>query len=240
MRLKAVKTPVFKEGENLFGFLKKNLPLKLPEKSIVVVTSKIVALSQRRVVNPDEANWDELIEKESNWAIPTKHCYLTLKEGVITPNAGIDKSNAAGQWILWPKNSWQVVAILRRQLARHYRVKNLGLLITDSRTIPLRAGVVGMALAYAGFKGLRDYRGRKDIFGYVLKISRTDVADSLATAAVLLMGEAAEQTPLALITGAPVEFSKREDKKELHINPADDLYRPLFESLAIKKAKTPV
>ena len=234
MYLAAIKTPVFKEGENLLVFLKKNLPLKLPEKSIVVVTSKIVALSQRRVVNPSQTDWDELIKKESDWAISTKYCYLTLKEGVIAPNAGIDKSNAAGKWILWPKNSWKVAAVLRRQLARYYRLKNLGVLITDSRTIPLRAGVVGMALAYAGFKGLRDYRGKEDIFGYVLKMSRTDVADSLATSAVLLMGEAAEQRPLAVITEAPVEFTSRVNQKELRINPADDIYRPLFESLPKK------
>lgn len=231
MYLEAVKTPIFKKGENLLAFLKKSLPLKLSEKSIVVITSKIVALSQRRVVKPSQTDWDKLIKKESDWAIPTKYCYLTLKEGVIAPNAGIDKSNAAGQWILWPKDSWRVTATLWRQLRRHYRLKNLGVLITDSRTLPLRKGIVGVALAYAGFKGLRSYVGKQDIFGYVLKFSRTDVADSLATAAVLLMGEAAEQTPLAVITEAPVIFSRKVSEKELRINPADDIYRPLFASL---------
>jgi len=107
----------------------------------------------------------------------------------------------------------------------------VGVLVTDSRILPLRAGIVGVALGYAGFKGVRDYRGTPDIFGRVLKLSRTDVADSLAAAAVLQMGEGAEQQPLALITDARVEFTERTSRRELRIDPKEDLYRPLFEHL---------
>jgi F420-0:gamma-glutamyl ligase len=82
---------------------------------------------------------------------------------------------------------------------------------------------------------VRDYRGKQDIFGRLLKLSRTDLADSLATAAVVIMGEGAEQQPLALITGAPVEFKENVDKNELSINIKEDIYQPLFEK--IKKIK---
>jgi F420-0:gamma-glutamyl ligase len=99
----------------------------------------------------------------------------------------------------------------------------------------LRAGVVGVALGYAGFHGVRNYIGKKDIFGRVLKMSKTDVADSLATAAVFCMGEGKEQQPLALIINAPVVFTNKINKRELLIDPREDIYQPLFEK--IKKIK---
>lgn len=233
MQLKAVKTPIFGLGENLVKFIKKYIT-SLEDKSILIVTSKIIALSQKRVVDPKAADWDKLIRRESQWAISTKYCYLTLKDNLVVPNAGIDRSNARGKWILWPRDSFSVAEKLQKTLSQNYKIKNFGVLVTDSRTSPLRKGVTGVALAYAGFKGLRNYIGRKDIFGRRLEMSQTNIADSLATAAVLLMGEAAEQTPLAVITDAPVKFAKRINKKELLINIKDDIYRPLFDNLKVK------
>jgi F420-0:gamma-glutamyl ligase len=78
---------------------------------------------------------------------------------------------------------------------------------------------------------VRDYRGKADLFGRTLKLSRTDVADSLATSAVFLMGEGRECQPLAIITDSKVTFTNRINKNELKINPKDDLYRPLFEKV---------
>jgi F420-0:gamma-glutamyl ligase len=91
--------------------------------------------------------------------------------------------------------------------------------------------VVGVALGYAGFKGIRDYRGTKDLFGRVLKMSRTDVADSLATAAVLEMGEGSERQPLAVITHARIDITEKVDRNELKIALRDDLYYPLFRRI---------
>lgn len=147
------------------------------------------------------------------------------------------KSNADGKMILLPKDSFKAARELRRKLKKHYRVKNLGVIISDSRLLPLRAGIVGVALGYSGFGGVRDYRGTSDIFGRKLKFTRTDIADSLATAAVALMGEGAEQQPLAVITGlsaqagAPVEFKDKINRNELVMDPRDDIYQPLFEKI---------
>ena len=149
--------------------------------------------------------------------------------------AGVDESSANGKIILLPEDSFKASEAIRRQLKKHYRIKKLGIIVSDSRLLPLRAGVVGVALGYSGFKGVRDYRGTPDIFGRILKLSRTDVADGLATAAVLLMGEGAEQQPLAVITNAPVEFQDKIDQRELVINIREDIYQPLFEK--IKKIK---
>lgn len=101
--------------------------------------------------------------------------------------------------------------------------------------MPLRLGAVGVALGYAGFAGIRNYVGTKDIFGRVLKISKTDIADSLATSAVLCMGEGKERQPLAVITGAPIVFTNKVKRNELVINPNKDIYAPFFANLKIKK-----
>jgi len=241
MKVIPIKTKIFKENEDLIKFITSHIK-KLEENSILVVTSKIVALSEgRTAIVKNEKEKEELIKKESQFAMKTKfsthkkYVWLTIKDGMVLASAGIDESNADGKIILLPKDSFQSALILRSKLLRHYNLKNLGIIISDSRILPLRAGIVGIAIGYTGFKGVRDYRGTKDLFGRDLAFSRTDVADSLATSAVLLMGEGRESQPLAIITDSKVEFKNKIDKNELKIDPKDDLYQPLFEK--IKKIK---
>ncbi len=231
MIITPIKTRIFNEGENLFSFIVQYFK-KLPEKSVVVVTSKIVALSERRTaILKNNQTKEKLIRKESDFAIPTKYTWLTIKDGIVMASAGIDESNANGKLILLPKDSFKTAHLLREKLQKKYKVKKLGVLVTDSRTMPLRSGVNGVALGYAGFCGIRDYIGTPDIFGRKFKFSRADIADSLATCAVLVMGEGKEQVPLAIIQKSPVEFSDKINKNELHIDIEDDMYRPLFLKL---------
>lgn len=171
MIITPIKTRIFKENENLIDFIISNIK-KLNENSILVVTSKIVALSESRtVVVKSEKEKEALIIRESQFAMRTKfkvggkYVWLTIKDGMVLANAGIDESNADGKTILLPKDSFKSAAILRKKLLSHYKIKNLGIIISDSRLLPLRAGVVGVALGYAGFKGVRDYRGKSDLFG---------------------------------------------------------------------------
>ena len=234
MQITPIKTRIFRENEDLFSFILKYIK-KLPEKSVLVITSKIVALSEGRTAEyKNEKQKKELIKKESDFALKTKHAWLTIKDGMVMASAGVDESNAEGRLILLPKDSFRFADLIRKKLKKVFKIKNFGVLIADSRIFPLRAGVVGVALGYAGFKGIRDYRGRKDIFKRVFKISRTDIADSLATSAVLCMGEGKEKQPLALITDAPVEFLEKINKKELMIDVKDDLYLPFFGSILKK------
>ena len=231
MHIKPIKTRIFRESENLLSFIYHYVPT-IPEKSILVVTSKIVALAEGRVVPYLYMNYKSfgtLVKEESDWAIRTKYTWLTLKDNTVMASAGIDRSNADGKMILLPKDSFISARAVLAKIRTHYTRKEVGVLITDSRLLPLRAGVVGVATGYAGFGGVRDYRGHKDIFGRMLHFSRTDIADSLATAAVLTMGEGNERRPLALITDAPVVYLKHNpSKKELHIDPREDVYQPFF------------
>jgi len=237
MQVKPIKTKIFKENEDLFSFVLEHIK-KLPEKSVLVITSKIVALSESRTVKcKNEKEKAELIKQESDFALKTKIVWMTIKDGMVLANAGIDESNAKGKIILLPKDSFKSADILRKKLMQKFLIKHLGVLITDSRLMPLRAGVVGIALGYAGFSGLRNYIGKKDIFDRVLKMSKTDIADSLATSAVLCMGEGKEQQPLALITDVPIIFVKKVQKNELIIDPKKDIYAPFFTSLKMIKFK---
>ncbi len=231
MKIKTIKTRVFKESEDLIEFILRYVK-KIPENSVLVITSKIVALSEgRTVVFENEKQKINLIKQESSLAIKTKYTWLTIKDGMVMASAGIDESNANGKLILLPKNSFVSAELIRKKLKKIFKVKNLGVLITDSRIFPLRAGVVGVALGYSGFEGVRNYIGKKDIFGRVLKMSRTDIADSLATSAVLCMGEGKEQQPFAVINFAPIKFVEKINKKELIIDPREDLYQPFFEKI---------
>jgi dihydrofolate synthase / folylpolyglutamate synthase len=237
MEIKPLKTKIFKEKEDLLSFILQYVK-KLPENSILVVTSKIVALSEGRVVEKTtQKALDEIIKKESDFAIKTKHVWLTIKDGMVMAGSGVDESNADGKIILLPKDSFKAADKIRKELQRKFKVKNLGVLITDSRLFPLRAGIVGVALGYAGIEGIKNYIGKKDIFDRVMKISKTDVADSLATAAVLCMGEGREQMPLSIITNAPVNFTNKVKRKELIIDPREDIYAPLFSKLNGKRKK---
>ena len=234
MNIKTIHTKVFEENEDLFAFVTRYIK-KVPERSVIVITSKIVALSEGRTrIVKTEKEKDALIKEESEFAIKTPIVWLTIKDGALIANAGVDESNADGKIILLPKDSYKAADVMRKKLMKHYGVKELGVLITDSRLLPLRAGVVGVALGYAGFRGIRDYRGTPDIFGRKLKMTQTDVADSLATAAVLPMGEGRECRPLALITGAEIEFKDKVNKKELLISIEKDLYGPMFRRIGKK------
>lgn len=232
MTITPIKTRIFLENEYLESFIREHIPA-VQENSIIIITSKIIALSEGRTHNNDSKEEKEcLIRGESDWIMKTKYVWLTRKDDMLMASAGIDESNGNGKLILLPKDSYKTAAELLASLRKIYAVSSLGILITDSRTLPLRAGVIGYALGYAGFKGLKNYIGTPDLFGRLFHFSRTDVADCLATAAVLCMGEGAEQQPLAVITDPPVEWTNDPiDPNELRIPPEDDLYRPFFENL---------
>lgn len=231
MKVLPRKTRIFREGESLKDFIVAHIP-RVAENTVLVITSKIVALAEGRTADiVDASTREKVIRSESDFAIRTLYTWLTLKDGLLMSSAGVDESNADGKLILLPKDSFAVATKLRRELRAHYGVKNLGILIPDSRVMALRAGAVGVAMGYAGFRGIRDYRGTPDIFGRAMKVSRTNIADSLATAAVMVMGEGAEQQPLALITDAVVEFTERTNRTELTIPPSHDMYRPFFEQV---------
>ncbi len=239
MKVTQIKTRIYREKDDVILFIKDHIK-KLQEGSVLVITSKIVALGEgRTAVVKDKKEKMKIVTQESEAVLQTKLTTLTLKDGMLMAAGGVDESNAeGGKLILLPKDSYKSAEMLRDKLCKIYKVKDLGILITDSRTYPLRQGVTGIATGFAGFKGIRDYRGLPDIFGRALQYTTTNIADCLASAAVLVMGEGSERYPLALITDTPVEFTnKKITSKDVAIPIEDDLYKPLLKPLIRKKKK---
>lgn len=237
MIVKAYRTRVFKEKENLIDFIIQYIP-KVQEGDIIVFTSKIVALSEGRTAEiGDEKSREALIKKESTFAIKTKYTWLTMKDGMFMASSGIDESNADDRIVLLPKDSFKSAKSLHAKLSQIYKVKNLGIIISDSAIMPLRNGTIASSLGHFGFKGVNNYVGKKDIFGKILKMSRVNIADSLATSATVCMGEGDEQRPLAKISEAPVIFSRNINKKDSSITLKDDIFYPLIKNLHNEKNK---
>jgi putative folate metabolism gamma-glutamate ligase len=241
MKITPIQTRVFLPPKDDLLLLIRESVTAIPENSILAVTSKVVSIWQGRCRKRSSGEDKEtLIKRQAEKFIPREKvprewATLTIKRNIVIPSAGIDESNANDYYILWPKDPPKAAQEIFACLKKEFHLAQAGVIITDSHTTPMRRGVVGISLGHAGFEGLRDYRGERDIFGRKLRITQANVVDALATAAVLLMGEGNEKTPLALIEDLPfVDFSpKRADEKNfasLEIDPQEDLYRPLLEN----------
>ena len=155
---------------------------------------------------------------------------LTIKNNTLMANAGVDKSNIPpGYASLLPVDPKASAMRIRREIKKRLG-KTVGVLIIDSRTQPLRLGNIGMALGVAGFKPVADDRGRNDLFGNTMRITRRAVADNLSSACTAVMGESDESIPAALIRDAPVEFVDASfDSGEMWIGPDECMYMAIFE-----------
>lgn len=244
MQVKAFKThKITSQDTSLFSLLDTYLT-EFPEKGVLAVTSKIIAITEARVVDLTESEKDELIIKEAQYYMPREknkyHVMLTIKDNILAAASGIDESNADNKYVLWPKDSQQSANEIREYLVKRFNLKECGVIITDSKTTPLRWGVTGIALAHSGFLALNNYIGTKDLFGREMHVTKVNVMDALAAASVYEMGEGTEQTPLAVITDIPhIEFQPRNPTKEeldfLHISIDDDLYGSFLKSVEWKK-----
>lgn len=246
MKITPVKTgkisPV--KPEKLFKVLDKYIRV-LKEGSIVVITSKIVAVCEGGVIKIGEVDKDELIKSQVQYYLPRSesayNILLTIRDGILIPTAGIDESNGDGYYILWPKDAQKDANRIRGYLKKRFNLKRVGVIISDSKSSPLRRGTTGVALSYSGFLALNDYIGKSDLFGKELKVTKSNVADALATSAVLVMGEGDEQTPFAVIEELDfVQFKDRNPSKselaEFSIKLEDDLYAPILTKAKWRKS----
>jgi len=239
MIVNVVKTnKITDKNEGLIDFIDKNIK-KLEEKSIVVITSKVISILEGRIIKKDGIPKAELIASESDQYLvyTNEYCHheftLSIKNDLLIPNAGIDESNAFDHYILWPKDPYKSAKIIWKYLKDKFKLKYLGVLITDSKTTPLRWGTTGVSIGYCGFEGLKNYIGKKDIFGKKLTVTKSHIADGLAASAVVVMGEGKEQTPIAIITDFKnIKFKKtattKREIEKLKIAINEDIYAPLL------------
>ncbi len=245
MIITAYKTSKVSIGDALFSILDQYLPV-LQEKDIIAITSKIVSICQGRVIKKDGSiDKHDLIHQEAEYYIDPKNTTqydltLTIKQGTIIGNSGIDESNGNGYFILWPLKPHKSAQEIWQYLKKKHNLHKLGVIITDSRITPLRWGTIGVGIAWCGFEPLNSYIGHPDIFGKNLKMTKLSILDGLAASAVVAMGEGDEQTPIAVIKNT--DFVVFQDNvptqyeiEALKIDRKDDIYGPLVNSPKWKK-----
>jgi putative folate metabolism gamma-glutamate ligase len=243
MKITAYKTRKVHVGDDLYEILDQALP-QLVEKSVVVISAKIVALCEGNVVKyDDQIDKETLIKQAADQYITDttyyKQTMLTIKNHVIVPYAGVDESNGNGYLIKWPKDIMQSTAMIWKYLRKKYGVKDSGVILSDSYFVPLRRGAVGVGLGWCGFQPIQNYIGNPDVFGKKLHYTTSSHIDGLAAAAEVLMGEGDEQTPIAVIENIPfVTFQNREPTKEeiAEMKPTEkDYFSPVLSAAPWQK-----
>jgi F420-0:gamma-glutamyl ligase len=233
MIIKALKTSRIRAGgPDIFEVLDKYLD-SFENNSILAITSKIISLCQGRIENFADTDIEELVQRESEFYL-TKSDHITrftITQNTLIPRAGIDTNKKQGYYILWPEKPQQIANDIKKYLNKRFSTSNAGVIITDSTSMPLRRGVTGICIAYSGFKPLNDY-----------KSSRANIAGGLAAAAVTVMGEGAELTPLATISDLPfVSFEDsdptEQELKDYFVSMDEDLFADLLKGVDWQKGQ---
>lgn len=244
--------PLIRQGDLLADIILNSIQeadIELMENDIIILAQKVVSKAEGRLVNlatvtPSQKAIElgaktekdprvvELILQESNEVVRTRVGAIIVehKLGFICANAGIDHSNVAGDGneneeyvLLLPEDPDRSARQLREVILQKTG-KTIGVMIIDSHGRAWRNGTVGLCIGLSGIPALIDERGWKDLFGYTLKITVVGVADELAAAASLMMGQAAEGTPVVHVRGFPYKLSEG-SLREL-IRPKDqDMFR---------------
>jgi coenzyme F420-0:L-glutamate ligase/coenzyme F420-1:gamma-L-glutamate ligase len=216
--------PLIKNGDNLGKMIveaAKNQGTPIQPGDVVVVTHVAVSKSEGKIVNLDTVKPSEkaleiakqtskdpalveviLQETKDIVRIGQNSIITETCSGTICANAGVDRSNVAGERnvVPLPKNPNASAEGIRTEIKRLCGA-DVAVIVSDTHGRPFRLGEINVAVGTAGFKPIRDRRGEKDLFGYVLKIKQTAIADELASAAELVMGQAGEGIPAAIVRG---------------------------------------
>jgi len=242
MEIFPIKIPIKSPGFDLFDVIVES-KFKFKEDDILVISSKFVSMSEGALVDlkkvkvtkkakelasrfkMDERIAQITLEKSQHIVSGIPGFLLTINDGMIAPNAGIDKSNSPpGKVIVYPKDSFRSAKVIRRKLFEKLQIRT-GVVISDSRLMPTRIGCTGIAIGVAGFEPVEDERGKKDLFGKKLRVTFKATADCLATIGVFAMGEANESLPIVVIRGADVTRTERMlSMKDMTVEPKIDIY----------------
>ncbi len=240
-----IKTRRVEPGSgDIFSLLDESIKI-LDESSIIAIASKVVAICEGRTIQADKVDLQKLVEKESDYYLPKETSKFgfsfTISHNTLIPRAGIDESNGNGHYILWPKNPVESANNIRAYLRKKFGLKKLGVVITDSTARPMHYGLEGTAIGYSGFLPHNDLVGKPDLFGRELTVTYPNIVDGLAAAAVLVMGEGSEQTPIAVIKDVPsINFQSKDpstdELERFYIAfDKDDLFAPFLKNQPWKK-----
>ncbi|RLI04834.1 coenzyme F420-0:L-glutamate ligase, partial [Candidatus Bathyarchaeota archaeon] len=227
--------PVIKPGDDLAKIICeaiKKQGLTLEEGDILVISQTIVSKAENaiiklsnvkpsikaRIIAKSTSKQPEIVEvilKEASEIIRLRNTHLITrtKHGFICANSGVDLSNVSGGDMVTtlPKNPDLSAKKIREQIKK-LTGTDVVVIISDTSGRPFRMGQVNISIGVSGMNPILDRRGEKDLFGYELKVKEIALADELASAAELVMGEAAEGIPVALIKGYK-KYEKNEEAK---------------------------
>jgi coenzyme F420-0:L-glutamate ligase / coenzyme F420-1:gamma-L-glutamate ligase len=239
--------PIVKEGDDLASLIcqaaeKQGTPVQNGD--VIVVTHVIVSRAEDAVVNLDtvtpsefaksvakrtgkDPRLVEVILRESRSIVRMREGKLITesKQGLICANSGVDISNVSGDShvALLPEDANRSAQTIRKRMMQ-ISGKDVAVIVSDTHGRPLRQGEINIALGTSGFEPIRDRRGEKDLFGYTIKIKRTAIADELASAAELVIGQTNEGIPAAIIRGYDYPKSETAKATKLIRPPKEDLF----------------
>jgi len=211
---------------------------------IVVVSHIIVSRAEGRIVNLNtvkpskfaeniakalgkDPRLVEVILQESRSIVRmgNGHLITETKHGFVCANSGVDQSNVPGEGFvaLLPEDPDESARRIRDGIEK-LTGKRVAVVVSDTHGRPLRDGEINVAIGVSGLKPIRDRRGERDLFGYVLKVKRTAVADEIASAAELVVGQADEGVPVAIVRGYRLEWSEEATARELIMPRERDLF----------------
>ncbi len=229
---------IIEEEDDLISVVLKSIEEQgyaLQNDDILVIASKVVSVVEKRIrkyedisptkeaqvigkrahISPEFAQI--ILDETNNRYIGTvPGAVTTLNKYGLMANAGADQSNVGDEKIiLLPKDCKLSAQKIHQELSDQINLY-IGIIIADSRTMPMRLGTVGGALATYGFKSIIDERGKNDLFGRPMHITTRAVADQLATAAELLMGETNERIPFVIIRGYPIRRITSKEEEDIN------------------------
>jgi coenzyme F420-0:L-glutamate ligase/coenzyme F420-1:gamma-L-glutamate ligase len=242
--------PLVKSGDDLGEMIVQTAAkngLRLEDGDLVVAAQKIFSKAERRVVKLGDVSssrkseelakitgkgpkFVELVLRETKSILKASRDILLVEDdrGLICINAGIDKSNVegGGNFALLPENPDKSAKKCRVRI-KELTGKNVAVIICDTYSRPFRRGQVNFALGVAGIRSFKDYRGKRDLFGQILKVKNVAVVDEIAAAAELLMGQGEEGRPVVVFRGLNdfVDFCEKCGSGELRISREEDLFR---------------
>jgi len=234
MQIVPIKTKImYPPQDDLYKVLDQFLPV-LQEKDVVIITSKILSIHQGHCIPINSVkNKNDLIKQEADIIIPNPEeeiILATIKDNILIPFAGIDESNGNGYYILWPQNPSQEAKKICQYLKQKFSLTDLAVIINDSYLTPMRTGVMGISIGFYGLEPVEDNRGKEDLFGRQIKVSQTNIVDTLSALGSLYMGETKQQIPIVVIRDTEmVQFTDRETHQKITFPAKEDIYYPLLK-----------
>jgi coenzyme F420-0:L-glutamate ligase/coenzyme F420-1:gamma-L-glutamate ligase len=241
--------PLVKPGDDIAGLVlerARHLRIRIADGDVLVIGHKIVSKSEGRItrlsgVKPSvravkiarkcskDPRLVQLILNESRRVIKVNPGILLVetRHGIVCLNAGIDKSNVEGSdtYSLLPRNPKLSAANIAKRILKQTG-KRVHVIVTDTYSRPFRAGQSEFAIGASGLDLFVDYRGLKDLFGNTLKFKFVSIADELACAAEVVMGQGAEGIPAAIIKGTNrIRMNRRGARPRLTMHRGRDLFR---------------